>query len=267
MVLTGCRHSKFLLHVVMKWIFCGSPVLAMPLVAFEIARQFVLENTKEVLRLQIGGAEWRFRVRALMSESLAEVDEGVLHFKGIDDSPFDEAIYSANHLLRAPGACKSSQGVGTLAPVVGATPQMLVEERRFDVMFPIHDADASVLLWMEHCICYRCRALTAALTTTFVLTTWVPTLAYPRELRWWAEYRQSGVVVGLDSQFDSAEECLVTLKMYLERRTTRRQQRLLGLEERQLASSDLGELAAKELVEPDEMFRGEDGIIKSFRRF
>ena len=128
MVLTGCRDSKFSLHVVMKWIFCDSAVLAMPLVAFEIARAFVIENTREVLRVESGSPEWRFRVRALMLESLAELDEGVIFFKGVNDSPFDEAIYSANHLLRAPGACKSAQGVGGLAPVLNDSSRMLVEE-------------------------------------------------------------------------------------------------------------------------------------------
>jgi hypothetical protein len=85
----------------------------MPLVVFEIAREFAIGNTKEVLSRRRRDGEWRFHVRALMLESLAEVEEGLLLFKGFDDLPFDEAIYSTNHLLRAPGARQRLGWVGS----------------------------------------------------------------------------------------------------------------------------------------------------------
>jgi hypothetical protein len=266
MVVTGCRASKFSLHVVMKRIFCDSAVLAMPLVVFEIAREFAIANTKEVLSRRQRDGEWRFRVRALMLESLAEVQEGVPIFKGFDDSPFDEAIYSANHLLRAPGACKAAPGVGGLAPVLGETTRMIVGERRFDVIFP----DSP--LWMDHCICSRLKALDrppldTPASDSFVLTRWEPKPAYPRARRWWAEYRKLGAVVGLDSLFDHVIECAETLGRYQELRLTRREQRLLNRDERQLACRDLGEGAPKELVDADDIFRCEDGKRKAFRCF
>ena len=45
-VLTGCRPKKFSFHVIAKYIFCDSTVLTMPLLVFEIACHFSVENTK-----------------------------------------------------------------------------------------------------------------------------------------------------------------------------------------------------------------------------
>jgi hypothetical protein len=82
----------------------------------------------------------------------------------LHDLPFDEAIYSANHLLRAPGACKAAQGVGELAPVLGETPRMLVEERGFDQIFPPHHGDANLPL--GHSLVFPRRILRLLVGTT-----------------------------------------------------------------------------------------------------
>ena len=88
----------------------------MQLLVFEIARHFVVENT----RWLVEHADWEttqegvFRVRALMLMSML-AGEGVplptdeLVFNGFDDSLFDEAVYSASHLLCAQGVGARSQ--------------------------------------------------------------------------------------------------------------------------------------------------------------
>jgi hypothetical protein len=268
LVLTGCRANKFSLHVIMKWVFCDSAVQAMPVVVFEIAREFVRENTRLLLygHLARGGAEWTFRVRALMLESMAEVENDVLLFKGCDDSPFDEAIYSANHLLRAAGACKASAGVPALAPVLGSNSRLLVAQRRFDHVFSPRRDDSDIV-WREHCICYRRRVLFEPRHPTYVLLDWKPTKAYPRARRWWSEYRRSGVLVGQGNLFDEVIRGRPDNMDYEEGRVTRREQRLLDRAERSLASESLGDRMAKELVSPDEIFRCEDGVRKAFRFF
>jgi hypothetical protein len=44
-IVTGCRESKFSLHIKMSNLKFDSPVLSMPLVVFEIARSFAVDNT------------------------------------------------------------------------------------------------------------------------------------------------------------------------------------------------------------------------------
>ena len=45
-VLTGCCPKNFSFHVIAKYIFSDSTVLTMPLLVFEIAHRFSVENTK-----------------------------------------------------------------------------------------------------------------------------------------------------------------------------------------------------------------------------
>lgn len=45
-ILSGCCSSKFSLHIIMNNVYCESQVLTMPLVAYEIARHFQVDNIK-----------------------------------------------------------------------------------------------------------------------------------------------------------------------------------------------------------------------------
>ena len=116
-ILTGCRASKFSLHIVMKDIYCESSVLSMPLVVYKIAHSFIVQNMNWLVQnwqSASGTDELKFRLRVLMplnmthndyelSDPMLREDEDVerpsLLFTGYNDSPFDEAIYSAHHIL------------------------------------------------------------------------------------------------------------------------------------------------------------------------
>ena len=81
-------------------VYCDSRVVAMPLVAFEVSRLFMidnlvwLENNKDCWTTDEG----RFRVRALMLGSKETVkvcddDTGDLVYAAVDDGPFNERVY------------------------------------------------------------------------------------------------------------------------------------------------------------------------------
>ena len=80
----------------------------MPLVAFEVARDFVVRNLRPCI--------WRGWAR-------------------FNDFPFDQAIYSENHLLHAPGACKASPHSRVLNPVELENPTMISKVRKANHMF------------------------------------------------------------------------------------------------------------------------------------
>jgi len=95
----------------------------MPLVAYEIARNFGVSN---LLWLVSQPECWDtneglFRIRALMLEKLVEDpyadNDKALVFCGFNDGPFDEAIYSRRHLMRTPGLTKGNRSVSALSPV------------------------------------------------------------------------------------------------------------------------------------------------------
>ena len=153
-VVSGCRSNKFSLHIVMKEVYCESPVLSMALVVFEIARRFSLDNLFWLLDNE---DEWNspvglFQTHALMIKEMGqwvETDDGEKKytFSGYNDTPFDEAIYSKNHLLRAPGACKVSGWVGGLHPITGGESLMMRREFSFRVLFGGFDGYAC---WKKH---------------------------------------------------------------------------------------------------------------------
>jgi hypothetical protein len=126
-VLTGCRPSKILLHVIAGGLYCDSHLLVMPLLPFEVARSFVKENLWWVLEraeavaashhgcqlVPEDATEGRFWFRALMLVSLLAEREALADgryvFAGDNDCLFDEAIYSSNHLSGGPGGCKAEK--------------------------------------------------------------------------------------------------------------------------------------------------------------
>ena len=73
-VVSGCRPYKFSLHIVMKEMYCESPVLSMALVVFEIARRFSIDNLFWLLDNE---DEWNspvgvFRTHALMVKEMGQ---------------------------------------------------------------------------------------------------------------------------------------------------------------------------------------------------
>ena len=188
-VLTGCRPSKFSLHILMKYIYCDSSVLSMPLVVYEIARSFVVQNTKWLVQnWQNSSAsdEAEFRLRALMPLNMshndwevvdpmrAEENDTQIIFKGYNDSPFDEAIYSAHHLLRAPGACKATGG-HALSPVLNESSSLMTQKRLFSQLFP--NDDTGFLSWKNNLIMSDTQE--DHINDTYVIAGWKPPVGYP----------------------------------------------------------------------------------------
>jgi len=95
----------------------------MPLVAYEIARNFGVSNLLWLVsQLKCWDTnEGLFHIRALMLEKLVEDpyadNDKALVFCGFNDGPFDEAIYSRRHLIRTPGSMKGDRFVSALSPV------------------------------------------------------------------------------------------------------------------------------------------------------
>ena len=155
-VLTGCRPKKFSFHVVAKYLFCESSVLTIPLlVFFEIARRFTVDNTNWLFtnpsQERLGTIEGQFRLRALMLfKSLDMEPDGSWFFKGFNDTPFDEAVYTSSHLIRAPGAAKAANtDVAALHPWTDEAP-CLVESRRCQECFT--GDNHGLVNWRDHLI-------------------------------------------------------------------------------------------------------------------
>ncbi len=148
-ILSGCRRDKFSLHILLPQVLCDSNVITMPLVVFEVARRFAVENLMFAVAKMAetcGDDEDEFSTKWLDDDSLVfsaravrpsamlankllfDVDgvgldgwvsdrempqdgRSIPVYAGYNDTIFDEQIYSKNHLLRGPGACKAEGGV------------------------------------------------------------------------------------------------------------------------------------------------------------
>jgi hypothetical protein len=259
-VLTGCRENKLSFHILVKRVYCDSTVLTMALVVFEIARLFVVDNTTWLLGCDLDerDAETTFRIRALMLSEMAEKNGEKWLFKGFDDSPFDEAIYAANHLLRAPGGCKRSTRVPGMAPVERG---VMGVERNFGKMFP--ETDAGLISWGRYLLSDN---ETSSLAARVLLRGWKPSAAFPAKRRWYgalgkSQQNQHG---GEFRQVSPAN--MVGYVVYSEERPTR-QRPALSREDIRRARSEAGGHDDRELVEPGDLFRAETGGVKEFRLF
>ena len=114
-VCSGCREGKFSLHLVAPELICDCQTLTTELISFEIARCFRSVNLHWLMKHE---DDWEtpegiFRIRALKAHEMylwsADHKEAIFHSRG--DTPFDEAVYSPNHGMRAPGACKRGLGL------------------------------------------------------------------------------------------------------------------------------------------------------------
>ena len=110
-VCSGCRPSKFSLHVTMDWVYCDQVCTTMALLVYDIKGWFVKLNALWILnnRSSWETNEGVFRIRALIAHDLKIKDSAM--FRGTADTLIDEAVYNVNHLLRAPAAVKARGGI------------------------------------------------------------------------------------------------------------------------------------------------------------
>ena len=111
-VLTGCRASKFSLHVMMDNVYCADLTSDMAQVAYEISREFTWNNSTWIINNQEhwDTPEGKFRIRALMVNDMLNIRamksarQGDAPpppiFLGINDTMVDEGIYVDRHLMR-----------------------------------------------------------------------------------------------------------------------------------------------------------------------
>jgi len=275
-VVSGCRKKKFSLHLVMDKIYCESAVLSMALVVFEIARKFSVENMRWLLE---HNDSWNsdigeFRIRALMIKEMGQfvnIEEGnqKYTFSGYNDTPFDEAIYAKNHLLRAPGACKLSGWVGGLHPIAKDDDKLMREEFNFNNMFE----DRSI--WKSYLIQCGCEPEDCRVTCGYE-----PTDAYPSKYRFVANKVSLGtntfeegfrltfkkVSTPYDTDPNKAMERLLG-SVYEEKRLTYKKHKQMTVDECENARRDITKYP-KLPVYPNTCFRsGEDGCLKPFRLF
>ena len=268
-VLTGCRPSKFSLHICIQHILCDSSAVSMPLVAFEIARSFSVKNMEWVMTCdddQWESPEGKFRVRALMLETMGEMGLSAFLYKGFDDTPFDEAIYSKNHLLRAAGACKVNSMTDALAPVDQQEPKMMNRGGDFSELFPQNND--GLALWLKHLICAPQK--TEILKEYYLLHRWRPSVAFPSKRRWFNELRKMAPLEDCSRFNHTFNPSDFDIDYYKEKRLTIRQQSLLTSEETTQARAAVTSISNDNIwdpVDPDEIFRSEDGTKKPFRFF
>ena len=207
-VLSACRPGKFSLHVIMQRLFCDSQVVSMPLVAFEIARSFAQLNALTLFTM-IANNGWEiqdndeinFRIRAMMLSGLLD-DDG--YVRGYNDTPFDEQIYSRNHLFRLPGGLKMSENsvgpVGVpMSPVIEGGAVMM-GERTFAESYP--STSEGYRNWLKGSVMGSAflRQMDEATFSSLdddeeeqqiVLVEGMPlSPAYPRKRGWWNDKRQ-----------------------------------------------------------------------------
>lgn len=203
-ILTACRADKFSLHIIMQRVYCESPTVSMPLVAFEIAREFDVENTRALFGA-IAKNNWEiphsdemnFRIRALMLNSRLDANN---ESTGYNDGPFDEAIYSTNHLLRAPGGVKMSATTGKpsgvpmtpLRDLRGDRDVMPPKTIRFSEMYDHNNEGLNE--WMRGmvmgCVSAQQNSTTSLNSRRIVLISGLePSESYPLK-RTWAQHQQ-----------------------------------------------------------------------------
>jgi Origin of replication binding protein len=270
-VVSGCRKNKLSFHVVTKDLLLDSSVKSMPLLVFEIARAFQIENLSHVMSCENYddlSHEMIFRVRALMVFELVHFnDDGMIQgpeiedftFRVVDDSIFDESVYSSNLLLRAPGACKAT--TSALHPVTVESVVMIQDERSFLKVFS--PDDIGFKMWEKN--------LVTGYDSEYVpcLIDMKPSSAYPRSRSWYSNISKGDV-----SLFDyNRLENTITYRapVFVDRRRERYRP------VRRIAQADFGNLYhrmthaeidnARETVQPDDMFLGEDHVRKPFRLF
>ena len=175
-VTSRCRRDKFSLHVVMTQVFSDRVSRSMPLVVFELARAFTMFNTTRLLTAGFPSQFWSspagtFHLRCLMVSSMQDDQH---RFKGYNDTIFDEGVYSAGHLLAAPGTVKAGQDL-PLSPVGGDRP-LMVKSTPFRLLFPLASE------WRKFTIAGSGNPMTQAFDDLpYLLSGWTTRGCYPRK--------------------------------------------------------------------------------------
>jgi hypothetical protein len=174
-ITSGCRSKKFSLHVTTKYIHVDGIDLSAPVIAYETARHYTKDNICNLLIKHYDqwfgktvcelSPETRFRIRSLMIEGMlhpprqnVEPDTLVeeVHYKGFNDTMFDECIYEDKHMLRGPFANKAKEGGLPLIPVeafhgrsimVDVSQSQLPSMNNYEKLHPSTTGQQSVFNW------------------------------------------------------------------------------------------------------------------------
>lgn len=270
-VCSACRGEKFSLHMVCKGFLAESTVLSMGPFVFEAARAFGKKNV-EILQSagveELEGPERAFRTRALMLSTAVEPCEDAPNgfvVNGWNDSPFDEAIYSVNHLMRAPGCSKPK---GPALHPVEDDERVMSGERAFWKLFSPDPAGFES--WCCQLITKRESSFAFTTDRLSVLMHLKPSVSFPSRRRWHSQSR--AVLEATDAQL--SEGCLETLfEVVRFRLDPYKEDRRTRIEQRQLTSREMrwtlpqGRMDPRESVDPEGLFRSEDGTVKPFKTF
>jgi hypothetical protein len=150
--MSACGVDDFRVRLICKHLYCESTVVSMPQLTHELARAFLMDNAKWLFeyrcenRSSIVSAEFKFRLRALKLDSMANVtwvredfrggnsnynvfprvdEQGDTSFfyVGFGDTPFDEEAYGLVRTVGMPGV-RSLGGV-MFVPIIGDGHQWL----------------------------------------------------------------------------------------------------------------------------------------------
>ena len=240
----------------------------MPLLIFEITCRFPSENMKwlfnNLTQEKLESEEGKFQLKSLMLFECLEVEnDGNWLFCGVNNTLFDEAVYTSNHLLRAPGVSKAiTNDVPALAPWHPGS-LCLVTSRRFSDYFS--GDDNGLTSWSDHLV--GSPVTRTVWTLSYVIAGSKPSSSYLCPHRWYANWRGACNRVNIEHVIDMVIRNNADLPRYTEARKTKVAHRLLTNQERSNAMRGVESCDPNELVCPDKVFRGEDGKYKPFRLF
>ena len=194
-IATGCRDTKFSIHIVLTNLFCDSNVLTTPLVVFEIARRWFdkqLRWFRENDRANLNSPASKFRLRSLMIERMVinpqEITSGsTIKFKGYNDSPIDEEIYRKNSFLRSAGCTKANKRVPAMIPVDLSEPGLLINgnNKAFRDIFKLDQTGFDE--WKRYLVC---DPTMSNVNEVQILAGWKPTPAFPHSQRWYGYHTE-----------------------------------------------------------------------------
>ena len=184
-------------------------------------------------------------------------------FCGFNDTPFDEAVYTSNHLLQAPDASMAiTNDVPALAPWHPGS-SCLVTSRHFSDYFS--GDDNGLTSYSDHLV--GSPITSTVQTLSYGIAGWKPSLSYPCPRCWYADWRGACNRVNIEHVIDMETRNNADFPCYTEARKTKVAHRILTNQERLNAMRGVESCDPNKPVCPDEVFRGEDGKYKSFRLF
>ena len=206
-VTSSCREKKLSFHIVMDRIMCEHQSLSMPLVVHDLKGWFMKNNLQWLIDNYgcLDTLQGKFRIRALMVNELmlGERVDGV--FDGRGGTPFDQAVYSPNHLMRCVMSSKFCKSGEPKLPMVPLHPSVYGMKHRgvtrigvnqimtdsvtasFDQVFkPYDDIDE----WRKYTV--TCRAFVDSPRRCYVIARLKPDHwdYYPSKRTWWNHHRK-----------------------------------------------------------------------------